>query len=98
MKIDLPTEKGFTIYSKSNCINCDNIKKLLEYNKLEYNVINCDNYLNENKNFFLEFMKLITRQECKMFPIVFNNQKFIGSYKDAVNEIHRICFDIEDNF
>ena len=59
MKIELPIEKGFTIYSKSNCINCDNIKKLLEDNKLEYNVINCDNYLNENKNFFLEFMKLL---------------------------------------
>jgi glutaredoxin len=98
MYIELPAGKGFTIYSKSFCINCDNIKKLLDDNKLEYNIINCDNYLNENKDFFLEFMKLITRQECKMFPIVFNNQKFIGSYKDAVNEIHRICFDIEDNF
>jgi|688.fasta_scaffold519053_2 glutaredoxin len=98
MKIELPIEKGFTIYSKSNCINCDNIKKLLEDNKLEYNVINCDNYLNENKNFFLEFMKLITRQECKMFPIVFSDQKFIGGYKEGMNEIYRICFDTEDNF
>ena len=98
MEIELPAEKGFTIYSKSGCINCDNIKKLLDDNKLEYNIINCDEYLNKNKEFFLNFIHTLVKKECKMFPMVFSNQKFIGGYKDAFNEIHRICFDIEDNF
>ena len=59
---------------------------------------NCDNYLNENKPFFLEFIKLITREECKQFPIIFRNAQYIGGYKECMNEVYRICFDIEDNF
>ena len=58
MNIEVPAEKGFTVYSKSGCLNCDKIKILLDENRLEYNVINCDTYLNENKSFFLEFIKL----------------------------------------
>lgn len=98
MTIQLPAEKGFTIYSKSGCINCDNIKKLLDDNKLEYNVINCDEYLVNNKDFFLKSICELAKKEIKVFPMVFKDNSFVGSYKEAVNEIHRICFDMEDNF
>ena len=76
MNIELPTEKGFTIYSKSGCINCDNIKKLLDANKLEYNVINCDNYLNENKDFFLNLKKIFN---------AFSFNLIIGFFKNMSN-------------
>jgi glutaredoxin len=98
MIIDLPANNNFTIYSKSGCPNCDNIKQLLINNNLIYNVINCDNYLNENKPFFLEFMKDLTKQECKTFPIIFKDKKYIGGYKEGLTEIYRISFDMEDNF
>ena len=98
MDIQLPAEKGFTIYSKSGCLNCDNIKKLLDDNKLEYNVINCDKYLNTNKDFFIKFIYELAKKEIKVFPMVFKDNLFVGGYKEAVNEIHRICFDMEDNF
>lgn len=98
MIIELPTEKGFTIYSKSGCTNCDSIKKLLDDNKIEYIIINCDEYLNTNKDFFLEVMYTLAGKQIKIFPFVFRDNKFIGGYKEAVNEIHRICFDMEDNF
>ena len=98
MEIELPSEKGFTIYSKSGCINCDNIKKLLDNNKLEYSIINCDEYLNKNKDIFLNFINTLANKQINNFPFVFRDNQFIGGYKDAVNEIHRICFDIEDNF
>ncbi len=98
MDIQLPAKKGFTIYSKSGCINCDNLKKLLDDNKLEYNVINCDEYLVNNKDFFLKFICELSKKEIKVFPMVFKDDLFVGGYKEAVNEIHRICFDMEDNF
>ncbi len=98
MNIEVPVEKGFTVYSKSGCPNCDKIKILLDENKLEYTIINCDNYLHENRSFFLEFIKLITREECKQFPIIFKDANYIGGYKECMNEVYRICFEMEDNF
>jgi len=93
-----PAEKGFTIYSKSGCPNCDKIKLLLETNKLEYNVINCDEHLNNNKEQFLYDMNQLVKQDIKAFPIIFKDNKFVGGYKEGVDEIYRICFDMEDNF
>lgn len=94
----LPAEKGFTIYSKSGCPNCDKIKLLLDTNKLEYNVFNCDEYLYINKEQFLFDMNQLTKQDIKAFPIVFKDAIFVGGYKEGVDEIYRICFDMEDNF
>jgi glutaredoxin len=50
-----PLTNGFTIYSKSGCPNCTNVKKLLQDNKNEYSVINCDDYLVENRENFFGF-------------------------------------------
>ena len=85
-------------FDKQWYVTKDKMEKLHNENRLEYNVINCDNYLNENKSFFLEFIKLITREECKQFPIIFRNAQYIGGYKECMNEVYRICFDAEDNF
>ena len=47
---------------------------------------------------FIQFMKLIMREEFKQFPIIFRDTQFIGGYKECMNEVYRICFDMEDNF
>ncbi len=68
-----------------------------EYN-IDYIVINCDEYLNTDKELFLTNMNILTNTTIKVFPIVFKDSKFIGGFKEGINEIHRICFDMEDNF
>ena len=35
----------FTIYSKSGCINCRNVKDLLQKHNFTFNIIDCDEYL-----------------------------------------------------
>ena len=58
--MDIPTpivdEPIFTIYTKSNCPNCVEYKKLLEYDNLATCTVDCDSYLNENRPAFKDFM------------------------------------------
>lgn len=75
-----PYQTDFTIYTKSGCKFCTEAKKLLKINKLEYKIIDCDEYLLENKEHFLYFIQTISGQKVKTFPIVFFNSKFIGGY------------------
>jgi glutaredoxin len=63
--------KGFYIYSKSGCPNCIKVKTLLKDNNLNFTIINCDEYILENKFSFLEFMKEISQKEIKIFPMIF---------------------------
>ena len=51
-----PSESGFTIYSKSGCLQCSKVKTLLQDNKLDFTVVDCDEYILEDKLSFLLFM------------------------------------------
>ena len=75
--MELPSKKGFTIYSKSGCSNCTNVKKLLQENKIEYLLIDCDEYLIEERDKFLDFIENICKKEIKIFPIIFFDGKFL---------------------
>ena len=44
MSFQLPAEKGFTIYSKSGCKNCSLAKSLLINKKINFFLINCDDF------------------------------------------------------
>jgi glutaredoxin len=91
----LPLTNGFTIYSKSGCPNCTNVKKLLQDNKIEYYVIDCDDYLIENRDNFLEFMKNITETEIKTFPVIFLDGKFLGGFKEVKDYIEKISLSFD---
>ena len=82
-----PTDKIWTVYTKSNCEYCIKVKKLLESNGIEYISLNCDNYIQDNKSkeLFLEQIKSIigNKQIYKTFPMVFNGKKFIGGFVDT---------------
>ena len=95
-----PYEKDFTIYTKSGCKFCTEVKKLLKLNKLEYQIIDCDEYLLDNKQQFLDFIETISGQKVKTFPIVFNNRKFIGGYIETDKFIlsNNMSSLIEDSF
>jgi glutaredoxin len=96
MRISPPSTKDFTIYSKSGCINCRKVKDFLKNNNQSYEVIDCDDYLFENKEFFLSFINNCAKKECKIFPMVFNKGDFIGGYDETVTYLDKIkAFDFE---
>ena len=83
INIEKPVETGFTIYSKSGCTNCTRIKKILTEKKQTFIEINCDEYLIEDKESFLSFIKNLAQKESKVFPMIFNNGIFIGSFNET---------------
>jgi hypothetical protein len=79
-----PSNKEFTIYSKSGCRNCNKVKNMLILNNIPFNVIDCDEYLIERKEEFLLFIQELTSREWKTFQIVFkSNAHFIGGFTDT---------------
>ena len=80
-----PCPEGYTVYTKSLCIFCDKIKKLLTSNKIEYKTVLCDSYLEDSttKIEFLAFIKERTGKEYKTFPMVFFKGIFVGGFTDV---------------
>jgi glutaredoxin len=78
-----PAINDYTIYSKSGCPNCVKIKKYLCEVGAKLLVINCDEYIVENKEIFLRFMEGIAGKEVKTFPMVFYEGQYIGGYSET---------------
>jgi glutaredoxin len=94
MEYTRPNESGFTIYSKSGCLQCSKVKTLLQDNKLDFTVVDCDEYILEDKQSFFLFMNNITQRETKAFPIIFYNGTFIGGYTETKERVAKLtCFD-----
>lgn len=91
-----PSTNGYTIYSKSGCHNCNKVKTLLKDKNLVFNIIDCDEYLIEDKNNFLLFIKEKAKQECKFFPIVFINGVFVGGYNETKEYIDKNILSFDD--
>ena len=91
--MDIPeiAEKGYTIYTKSECGWCRRAKALLPKAK----VINCDTFLEKDRLTFLEVMHGRIGREHKTFPMVFYDGGFVGGYEDTKNFID---FDITKDF
>jgi glutaredoxin len=83
MNFEEPCENNFTIYSKSGCINCRKVKDLLKRYEFDYEIIDCDDYLFEDKDNFLSFIKSYSVVDWKSFPIVFFNGNFIGGLNET---------------
>lgn len=92
MEFEPPSENQFTVYSKSGCHNCVKIKNVLkEYSDTySYNTVDCDEYLIEDKENFIEFMKTLSGKEIKTFPIIFFDKKYVGGYTETVNYIQTL--------
>ena len=98
MEFEEPGKSGFTIYSKSGCINCTKVKSLLKEKHFIFSVIDCDEYIIENKEDFLLFIKEKANREYKMFPMIFYDGNFIGGYSDTQEYIDKLLLSFEDNF
>lgn len=98
MEIVNPSESGFTIYSKSGCPNCIKVKKLLKDNNINFNLIDSDEYIIEDKDFFLNFIKEISNTEVKSFPIIFYDKKFIGGYSETIKYVDELILTFDNTF
>ena len=87
-----PLESGFTIYSKSGCSYCTKVKKLLLDKQIFFVDISCDEYLIEDKESFLSFIKETANKDHKTFPIVFNDAKFIGGFTETQQYIDKLLY------
>ena len=83
MEILEPETNKFTIYSKSGCPNCIKVKRFLQENNILFTNIDCDEYLLENKEEFLQFIQNLAQKECRLFPMFFDNQQFIVGYSET---------------
>ena len=90
MNFEEPFEDKFTIYSKSGCTNCRIVKDLLKNANLDYEIIDCDDYLLENKYVFLSFIQSYSITEWKTFPMVFHNGKFVGGYDEVFKYLDKL--------
>ena len=83
MRFNEPSENGFTVYSKSNCCNCDYVKELLC--ETTYKIVECDKYLEEDKEAFKNFMFVkmgfFPADNKLYFPVVFYQGRYLKSYK-----------------
>ncbi len=91
-----PSESGFTIYSKSGCLQCSRAKTLLQDNKLVFTIVDCDEYILEDKQSFLLFMNNIAHRDIKAFPIIFYNGAFIGGYSETKTHVDKLASFGED--
>jgi len=95
MEFPQPQKGLFTVYSKSGCINCTKVKNLLKDKNLLFNVVDCDEFILENKEEFLLFIKNLIGREYRMFPMVFDNTKFIGGFNETNKYFEQLLeFDI----
>ena len=90
MEIEEPFKTGFTVYSKSGCPNCTKVKKLLIEKKVFFVDIDCDDYIIEDKEKFLLFIKERANKEYKTFPMVFNDGNFIGGFTETQDYFNKL--------
>jgi len=98
MEFEKPIESGFTIYSKSGCSNCTKVKALLNDKNLLLKVIDCDEYILEDKESFLSFITSLSNKEVKTFPIIFYDGKFIGGYNETKEFVEELLLAFDANF
>lgn len=91
MEFKNPNDKDFTVYSRSGCHYCTKVKQLLKSKEHIFSVVDCDEYILEDRDNFLNYMKELAKKEIKGFPMVFHNKYFIGGYietKDYINKLN----------
>jgi len=93
-----PEPNVFTIYTKSGCPNCLKVKNLLKENKLIFTIIDCDEYIIEDKETFLSFIASLSNREVNVFPIVFYDGKFVGGYNETVGFVDELLLAFDANF
>lgn len=96
MEFQIPSSEGFTVYSKSGCLNCNKVKYLLKEQNLNFNIVDCDDYIIDDKENFLLFIKNLSKKDSKQFPIIFHKGIFIGGYIELNAYISKLLLSFEE--
>ena len=96
MEIFAPLDEGYTIYSKIGCINCTKIKQFLKQKKIFFLVVQCDEFLLEDKEQFLLIINEMAKKEFKTFPMIFYNGEFVGGYNEVKTDIEKLEVKFDD--
>lgn len=78
---ELPSEQGYTIYTKSQCSFCVKSKTLLKAEP--FTMIDCDEYVIEDKESFLKFIENLIGKSYRMFPMIFYDGEFLGGFAET---------------
>jgi glutaredoxin len=88
MSYKVPSKHGFFVYTKPNCPYCDKVKsyiyEIIRENHVEYEILDCQKYLDTNRAKFIEFAQELTGVQKISFPMVFLNGEFIGGCNDTI--------------
>jgi len=87
MNFELPSEIGYTIYTKSQCSYCVKAKNLLKNEP--YTMIDCDEYVIEAKEEFLLFIENLIGKPYRTFPMVFKDGQFIGGFSETKTQYEK---------
>jgi glutaredoxin len=90
MEFPKPEKGKITVYSKSGCNYCTFVKRLLQDKNVLYSIVDCDEYILEQKDEFLLFIRELAGKECKIFPMVFDDKTFIGGFNETNNYLDKL--------
>ena len=78
---ELLQQNSFVIFKIPGCSNCIKMANIFDNLGLgnDYNVVNLDDL--DNMEIILSSLKEITK--ASLFPMIFVNRKYIGSYKEV---------------
>jgi glutaredoxin len=93
MEFTAPASSGFTVYGKTSCSYCGKVKDLLTDYAETFIYVNCDDYLLEHREAFLEYIEKLAGKEYRTFPMVFFSGEFVGGYMDTM----KLMLDTHDN-
>jgi glutaredoxin 1/glutaredoxin 3 len=82
-----PLKDGYTIYTKNGCPFCVKAKDLLDV--YQPYIVDCDVYLSENKEGFLEYVQRMTNIRYRTFPMIFFNGYFVGGYTEIKTHLDK---------
>lgn len=88
-------DKGFTVYSKSGCLNCVHVVKFLDSKFIKHNYVLCDEELFEDREAFLAKIRDYAGKEVKQFPMVFHDGVYIGGYKETMDFVNNFMKELE---
>lgn len=93
---ELPAEQGYTIYTKSLCSYCVKSKTLLKTEP--FTMIDCDEYIIDDKEAFLKFIEGLIGKSYRTFPMIFHNGKFLGGYAETKEHYEKVNAFTNDSF
>ena len=90
MEFPKPVLGKMTVYSKSGCVNCVKVKTLLKTKSVLFNVVDCDEFILEQKQEFLDFIEQLIGKKYNYFPMVFDGYAFVGGYNETNSYVDKL--------